>query len=412
MKTILFILLTTIIAGILLGSIWAITQYPSAPKLQTEATASDGQKATPTTDVQNPPVSQKSGSTTDDNKEKVPQFKVDEATHDFGTMEDSKKGHHEFLIENTGSATLKLKVTSTTCKCTKGELDKEKLNPGEKTKMILEWDPKGYTGDFAQTAELTTNDPNQLSVKLKVKGRVHAPIAIVPRIMLFGQITSRQDNEGSVRLYLFKDENAKITDVKLKKKRTASFFNVELEKLTPEEIKEQPDAKAGYRVTISLKPGMEQGPINQTVLIKTDSKTLGNIDLPIEGKIVGGISIYGKGWDDNRNLVRLGIIDGKRGLKQSLTVVLRNVTGQSTPQKLRITSITPSEFLKATLSNQKTGSSGKITHARLNIEIPPNTPAVNFIGSQQAPTGRILLESDRPNGPKLNLRVSFIVQTP
>lgn len=411
MKTLLF-LVVTVIAGILLGSIWAFTQYPSAPTLQTEATASHGQKATPTADAKNPSVSQNTGLTTTDNKEKVPQFKVDKATHDFGTMEDSKKGHHEFVIENTGSASLTLKVASTTCKCTKGELGKEKLYPGEKTKLVLEWDPKGYTGKFTQTANLTTNDPQHPSVDLKVKGRVHAPIAFVPRIMIFGQITSRQDTEGTVRLYLFKDENAKIIDVKLKKKRTASFFNVDLEKLTPEEVKEQPDAKAGYQINVTLKPGMEQGPINQTVLIKTDSKTLGSIDLPIEGKVVGGISIYGKGWDDSRNIVRLGVVNGKRGLKQSLTVVLRNVIGQSEAEKLRITSVTPSKYLKASLSDQKTGSSGKITHARLNLEIPPGTPAVNFIGSRQASFGRVLIESDRPNGPKLNLRVSFVVETP
>ena len=326
----------------------------------------------------------------------------------LGVMEDSRIGHHEFIFENIGNAPLKIEVASTTCKCTKGEIEKERLYPGEKTKLVLEWNPKGYTGDFAQTATISTTDPERPSISLKVKGRVHAPMALIPRTMLFGQITSRQDIDGTVRLYLFEDADAKITDVELKNKKTDSYFTVDMQKLTPEEVEAQPDAKAGYKINVVLKPGMPQGAIHQTVQIKTDSKILGEIDLPIEGKIVGDISVYGAGWNESKGVFLLGIIDGKVGLKKNLTVVTRHLAGQ--PEPLHIESVTPSDILKASLSKPITGANGNVTHAKLTIEIPPGTPAANYIGSRQAPFGHILLTGEGPDGPKLDLRVSFVVE--
>lgn len=407
-------MLSIFVIGTILGTTLAISQFPPVQKLLPDMEVKlRGQDAGPDAVVQGSTgaeaaaVSEEQKASTKQ-EEKQPRIKIDEEVHDFGVMEDSKKGHHEFLFENVGNAPLEIEVTSTTCKCTKGEVEKERIYPGEKTKMILEWDPKGYTGDFAQTATLTTNDPARPSISLKVKGRVHSPMALIPRTMLFGQITNRQDVDGTVRLYLFEDGDAKITDIELKNKKTESLFTLDLEKLTPEEIQAQPDAKAGYRINVTLKPGMSQGPIRQTAQIKTDSKTLGEIDLPIEGKVVGSISVYGAGWNENKNAFRLGIIDGRRGLKKHLTVVVRHLGGQSDP--LHIASVTPSGILKASLSKPITGSSGKVTHAKLTIEIPPDTPATNYIGSKQAPFGHILLASERLDGPKLDLRISFVVE--
>lgn len=409
-------MLGLLILGTALGITLAVSQFPPVPKLLADMemvpkSQDAGMTAGPTSPTATSPGEKGATGATAiaaDQEKPQPKIQVDEEIHDFGVMEDSETGHHEFILENVGTAPLTIKVASTTCKCTKGEVEKERIYPGEKTNMILEWVPKGYTGDFSQTATLSTNDPARSSVDLKVKGRVHAPMAIVPRTMLFGQITNREAMDGSVRLYLFEEENAQIEKIKCENENTEPFFVTGFEKLSPEEVQAQPDAKAGYRINITLKPGMAQGPIHQTAKIVTNSEKLGEIDLPIEGKVVGSISVYGAGWDDDHNVFRLGIVDGKQGLKKNLTIVIRHLDGQ--PEMLRIASVSPSDILHASLSKPITGTSGKVTHAKLSIEIPPGTPASNYIGSQQAPYGHLFIETDRPDGPKLDIRVSFVVE--
>jgi hypothetical protein len=342
----------------------------------------------------------------------LPKIQIDEEVYDFGSMEDSQIGHHEFLIENVGTAPLSVKVEGTTCKCTKGEIEKERLYPGKKTKLILEWDPKGYTGDFEQTVTISTNDPDpqRHKIKLKVKGRVHAPMAIIPRSVVLGDITNRYETNGTVRLYLFEEPDAKIEPIRFLNSYTESYFSADMEKLSPEDLKAQPDAKAGYAIHVKIKSGMIQGPIRQEAEIVTDSKKLGSIKLPIEGKVVGNISVYGAGWDDQRNLLRLGFVDGRQGVEKNLMVVMRQTDELSEPENLRIASVTPDKILKATLTGSKGKTNKKVTHATLTIEIPPGTPAANYIGSKQAPVGHIILQGDRPDGPRFDLRVSFVIE--
>lgn len=398
-------MLVVLLLGAVLGVVLAVSEFSPVPSILDGMEGAEQPIAGPVADAQG-----MTGKNSKVNleKEQLPKIKINQETYDFGSMEDSQKGHHEFVIQNVGTAPLTLKVDGTSCKCTKGEVEKDRLYPGEKTKLIFEWDPKGYTGNFEQTATLSTNDPDHDKIKLKVKGRVHAPMALVPRTIVFGDITNRYEAEGTVRLYLFEEPDTKIESIRFLGKKTASYYSTSFEKLPPKEVQLLPDAKAGYLVHVKIKPGMIQGPIHQKAEIVTNSKKLGSIELPIEGKVVGNISVYGAGWDGKRSLFRLRTVNGQQGIKKTLMVVVHHVKGQSEP--LRIASVTPSETLKASLSKSKNEKNEEVSYAKLTIEIPPGTSSANHLGSPEAPFGHIILESGGPGGSKFDLRVKFLVQ--
>ena len=65
-----------------------------------------------------------------------------EPTHDFGMMSPETEGEHVFVIKNVGEEDLTLRLGATTCKCTLGELDADRLKPGEQTEIKLSWKVK------------------------------------------------------------------------------------------------------------------------------------------------------------------------------------------------------------------------------------------------------------------------------
>src|SRR4051794_37825111 len=68
-----------------------------------------------------------------------PRVVVPEPSYDFGTMPRGTSKSHEFVIRNLGTAALKLRLLSTTCKCTLSEVPNASIPPGGSTKVKLEW---------------------------------------------------------------------------------------------------------------------------------------------------------------------------------------------------------------------------------------------------------------------------------
>ena len=60
---------------------------------------------------------------------------VDQVEYDFGTMERESRKSHRFTIRNEGKGSLVLKKGDTTCRCTKFEIAKTELAPGETTAL-------------------------------------------------------------------------------------------------------------------------------------------------------------------------------------------------------------------------------------------------------------------------------------
>ena len=103
-------------------------------------------------------------------EKKQPKIKIDEEIYDFGVMEDSRIGHHEFIFENVGNAPLKIEVAAPLVNVPRVRSRKSGSIRAKKRSWFWNGTPEGYTGDFAQTATISTTDPERPSISLKVKG--------------------------------------------------------------------------------------------------------------------------------------------------------------------------------------------------------------------------------------------------
>jgi hypothetical protein len=135
------------------------------------------------------------------------------------------------------------------------------------------------------------------------------------------------------------------------------------------------------------------------------------IDIPIEGTIDSDISVVGRGWDAQYGRLRIGEVSGSRGVKWDVSLILRGPLRHEVTIKPQ--SVDPS-WLKVTLGDKTdvstgTGREGGVTRIPLTIEIPPGTPPVNRLGSDQGKYGEIIFETTHPDVKQIRMYLQFVV---
>jgi len=93
-------------------------------------------------------------------------------SHDFGVIPQFggvvKTG---FIVQNTGTETLKVRQLSTSCSCTTAEITKTSIEPGGKSTLTVIFDPDFHEEPldvFKRTVFIPTNDPNQPEAEVSI----------------------------------------------------------------------------------------------------------------------------------------------------------------------------------------------------------------------------------------------------
>jgi hypothetical protein len=337
-----------------------------------------------------------------------PKVAIDSDVFDFGTMDAQSLGKHEFVVGNVGNAPLKLTKGSTTCKCTISALNKETVFPGESTTVTIDWTPKGYLGDFEHSARVETNDPMRPELTLKVKGRITTVLHASPSELVFTRVPAGQATQGDVRLYAFASDSMEVTGYDLKEPSTANFFDVNFERMTSSQVSGEADAKSGYLMQVSVKPGLPQGPFRQTILVRTNLASAPVIEVPVAGTVGSDISVFGRGWNEQTGVLSLGILAPGKGTDASLVLVVRGPR-QGTAD-FRVAEVFPPNILHVELGERTDINQGAAAQTPLKIHIPPGTGPANHLGSKQGKAGRIVLDTNDPEMPKLTILVSFAIE--
>lgn len=69
-----------------------------------------------------------------------PQIEITPKSFDFGEIEYGKIAEHTFKVKNSGSKILEIKRVATSCACTTAKINKEKLEPGQETELVIKYD--------------------------------------------------------------------------------------------------------------------------------------------------------------------------------------------------------------------------------------------------------------------------------
>ena len=187
-----------------------------------------------------------------------PVFHMDEDTYDFGTILEGTVITHDFIIENKGDESLLIPNVRSTCACAVAAYS-EKILPGEKGKVTIEFDSKGSGGqtvDYKVRGD--SNDPDKEYFDLTIKGQVDPILIVEPEKVI---LSGSEGENIETDIFITHDGRHPLKIISAEAKK--GNISVKLEELENSE-------QRAYKIKVtSLKK--EKGKYSDYISLKTDS---------------------------------------------------------------------------------------------------------------------------------------------
>jgi hypothetical protein len=334
---------------------------------------------------------------------------VNGATFDFGTAQRNSKDKHVFIIRNIGDEPLTLTKGSSSCKCTLSELKQGTVSPGESSEVALEWHLTTEGDQFRQTAEIYTNDPRQPTILFVVQGSVTDWVRLEPRELVLSDVSGSEGTQVGFSLYGFQVDRLAVVEHRFEHPETAGYFDLTFVEQDPSNLEMTPAPSALLRATLTVKPGLPLGPLNQTIHLKTDIEQAPELELPISGSVVGDISVVGTGlFRQQTNLLTLGQVDGEKGIETTLRILVKGPYRQDV--RLKIKEVDPPGVLAVQLGESVPINNGAVYMHPLTVSVPKGSRPVARMGSDREDYGRIVIETTHPDTSLLRIGIRFAVK--
>jgi len=338
-----------------------------------------------------------------------PKITVDNVRHEFGKMFIGEDGTHDFVLRNNGDAPLEIREGRATCRCTGVKIEKPSIPPGRSGKVTVTWRSDQQIEDSREIAHATihTNDPDRHNLKLIVLGRIIPAARAEPKELVFHSLSAGEPSSLEARLYGYVEKPLEISGIELADPRTTEQFETAVEPLSPEEVEQEPDARSGYLLRVTVKPGLPLGAFQQRIRIRTNLLAAPLVEVPVAGTIVGDIKIVpiGGDWDDATGTLTFGTFNSSEGKERRLLLVVRGPYRREVNfgQVQRVP-----EFIEVELA-EKNETEASVT-TPVTIRIPKDSPAANYLGGEQGELGEIMIETGHPQVPRVRIRLRFAVK--
>ena len=319
---------------------------------------------------------------------------IENHVHDFGNMQPFQKRQHRFVVRNDGTAPLTIRAGESSCKCTIGEVESDIVPPGGTSTVLLSWHTTTETKLFAHEAEVLTNDPDHPVLTCRVQGTVLQLVEISPQAFRFSGVAPGTSPEMSVTIASQVWDRFEIQDL------VSSHKDIEIgiQPLTEPEKKAR-DAQDGYVLTVKLPNNLGRGEFNESLRLRLvpDGQPAETLMIPVNGRILRRVAIYGKGID-SYGRVNLGRVPVGKGIQRNFSVKVRDPDPTLAVKKVT----TVPDYVQVHFSETKFGVPGLY---KMTIEVPPSAPA-SYITTDQ---GRLHIEFENARFDDLDLSVAFAV---
>ena len=325
--------------------------------------------------------------------------------YNFGGMERGAYGEHKFSIRNEGDGVLFLEKLKESCACTKAELDKTELLPGESAAVTMGWDTKQKeAGPLRLTVPVKTNDEDNPLLIFGVSGTLTVKYDVLPKDFSLGDVTRGESKKASVRLIGFTDEPIQVTSHEFREKETAEYFEFSTAPVDPVEL--PPLAKSGIELTVRSNESLPPGLIRQKVWITHNLDSQLPLEVKLTGNVVGRVRVVGAGWSDVYQSLDLGSTKSGVPIVRKLHLFLHGKEGETL--NAEIAEVKPG-FLQAELG-EGIEVSANVKRFPLTVRVPEDAPPANLRNSATGEgLGTILLKTTLQEVPEMPIRVKLVV---
>jgi len=210
--------------------------------------------------------------------QKKPSILFESKVYNFGQIkEENGPQKCRFNFTNVGTDTLKLTAVRASCGCTTSSYTKDPIPPGGKGYIEAVYNPANRPGAFNKAITVTTNDPDNPTIVLSIKGEVipkpktkadYYPqhlgnLYFVTNHLAFGDLYDTKTKTDTLKFY-----NNSKQDITLTIKDVKPFLKIELPKTT---LKPEEEGKA--IVTYLPKERKEYGYVFDQFYLNTNDPT-------------------------------------------------------------------------------------------------------------------------------------------
>jgi hypothetical protein len=285
------------------------------------------------------------------------------------------------------------------------QFSKSPVPPDESAEATITWKATSM-GQFRHTANVMTNDPSRPEIQFSIVGKVMNSFRVSPEEIVFSGASATNSTTAEMRIYSYRGQEVEVTGHKFLVEETADKFEIRVEPLTAEQLKEDPDAKGGVAVFISTKPGLTVGPFAQKLELTLNLPGNPVVDVSIQGTVVSDVQVIGDsdGWDSEKGMLNLGMISRREGRKVDLKLQARGSHAKDFKPSVR--SVKPDQ-LKISFGERREQFRGNVVQVPMTVEIPLGSRPALHLGNTQGEVGEILIDTGHPEAKTLRIPVRF-----
>lgn len=234
-----------------------------------------------------------------------PVLKIEKSEFDFGTAIQGTSVTHEFQVKNEGSADLVIQRVVASCGCTAAVPPNGAIAPGAQGTISVSFDTSGFEGKVEKVIRVFSNDTNNPTPILYLKGVIDSQVTLNPSRIRFDEISQGASVEPrEVKVDIKEGAPLSIQSI--------DGFSNNLEiKVT--------DKKAKHAsFVVGLSKNISNGPIRERVVVtvKDSGGKEHSFNLPVVGSVVGPVEVQPK-------VLSLGIIEGTEPIVRNVKISSR-----------------------------------------------------------------------------------------
>jgi len=228
-----------------------------------------------------------------------PRFSIDDYEHDFGRVSQGTTVTHKFKFKNGGEGHLIIQRTVAACGCTVASLEQDAFTAGESGELEVKFDTTGFSGEKVKTVRVYTNDPDQRSFVLSLRGTIEPDVVVEPRRVFFGDVVSGEGGSRDVSIKIRDGASARIQNVQLH----SNHFDLQ-------EI-ESGDKHRLMRVV--LRPDVSPGEIRERIVIGLRGDKRQSVNIPLYASVKGALQM-------SPTTLSFGVIEGESVLSRRVRI--------------------------------------------------------------------------------------------
>lgn len=208
-----------------------------------------------------------------------PRFSIDVMEHDFGEITQGSVVKHTFKIRNTGDAPLEI-TARPSCGCVVPKYDNV-IAPGQEGSLEAQLSTAGFRGAQIKTIQITSNDPDNPSLTLRLTANIRTAIEVRPSETIQMRLSANAPTTQEVELIASTSEPLEIQQVNV----PAPYAKAEVQKIDDKRAK----------IVITVQPDAPAGRSNFLVLARTNLQAMPQVTINVvceKGIIVTPTTVF------------------------------------------------------------------------------------------------------------------------